>query len=97
VTDSSWRAVFAHPQHPWRDFERVIGGAREVPPAAIRLPGSLAGLPAYRIYLLSDSEDWPQSSTYTFTQSVPGRMSDDEPPEYCLDLEAEDARAAARE
>lgn len=89
MTGSSWRAVFAHPQHPWRDFERVIPGEREIPPAEIRLPSSLAGLPAYTVYLLSDSSPWPEYSTYTYSESVPGRMSEHQPPEYALDLDLE--------
>ena len=56
------------------------------PPAAIRRPSSLAGLPAYDIYLLSDSTDWPTSSTYTFTETVLGSLADNDAPENGIDL-----------
>ncbi|WP_374008509.1 hypothetical protein [Leifsonia sp. LS-T14] len=84
---STWRADFVHPQHPWRDYHRHLPLTGEVPPAAIRTPGVLIGLPAYDIYLLSDSEPWPISCTYTYTQSILGDLSEDGPPEYSIDLD----------
>ncbi|WP_431220065.1 hypothetical protein [Leifsonia xyli] len=89
MSENTWRAAFAHPQHPWRDFELSFSEPREVPPASIRRPSSLAGMPAFDIYLLSDSEPWPSSVIFTYTQSVLGDLRDHRPPEYCLDLDAD--------
>ena len=86
MTEDTWRADFVHPQHPWRDFEHTFPDGRELPPASIRRPSSLAGVPAFDIYLLSDSEPWPAASTFTYTQSVFGDLRDHVPPEYCLDM-----------
>ncbi|MFP3464146.1 hypothetical protein [Leifsonia sp. SIMBA_070] len=91
MNEDTWRASFVHPQHPWRDFEHHFSGDREVPPAHIRRPSSLAGMPAFDLYLLSDSEPWPSGSTYTYTQSVLGHLGEHEPPEYCLDMEEDGA------
>jgi hypothetical protein len=87
MSESTWRARFVHPQHPWRDFERPFSDAREIPPASIRKPGTLAGMPAVDIYLLSDSIAWPDECVFTYTRSVVGDLRSHEPPEHCLDLE----------
>ncbi|MDR6972987.1 hypothetical protein [Leifsonia shinshuensis] len=87
MSEETWRAAFVHPQHPWRDFQRTLPVCGEVPPAAIRRPGSLAGMPAFDVYLLSDSSPWPAASTYTYTQSVLGDLRDHRPPEFSIDLE----------
>ncbi|MGO4533366.1 hypothetical protein [Leifsonia sp. 2MCAF36] len=86
MSDSTWRAEFVHPQHPWRDFEHTFVDEREFPPAHIRRTASLAGMPAVDIYLLSDSEPWPESCVFTYTQSLLGDLADHHPPEYCLDM-----------
>jgi len=83
---NTWRASFRHPQHPWRDFEHSFYDDRKIPPASIRRPSYLAGMPAHDIYLLSDSAPWPDHCVYTYTQSVIGDLRSHEPPEYCLDL-----------
>lgn len=88
MDENTWHAAFVHPQHPWRDFEHTFSDPREVPPAAIRRPSTVAGLPAFDIYLLSDSAPWPASSTFTYSRSVMGELRDHEPPEYGLDLDA---------
>ena len=87
MSDTTWRAAFVHPQHPWRDFEHHFAG-REYPPASIRRPSSLAGMEAFDVYLLSDSEPWPGGSTFTYSQTVLGDLRDHTPPEYCLDMDA---------
>ena len=87
MSENTWRAAFVHPQHPWRDFEHVFP-SREFPPASIRRPSSLAGMPAFDVYLLSDSEPWPEASTFTYTQTVLGELSEHTPPEHSLDMEA---------
>ena len=94
MSDSTWHASFVHPQHPWRDFEHTFPGDREVPPATIRRPASLAGMPAIDIYLLSDSEPWPASCVFTYTESVPGTLADHQPPDYCLDMSPEEPTPA---
>lgn len=66
----SWRCEFHHGQHPWRDSHVLVEADREIPPAAIRRQSSLAGLAAYDVYLLSDSEQWPASAVFTYVQTV---------------------------
>ena len=92
MSDTIWRAAFVHPQHPWRDFEHHFD-PREFPPASIRRPSSLAGMPAFDVYLLSDSEPWPAASTFTYTQTIVGDLSDHTPPDYSLDMDAADAQS----
>lgn len=92
MSDMTWRAAFVHPQHPWRDFEHHFG-ERELPPASIRRPSSLAGMTAFDVYLLSDSEPWPAGSTFTYTQTVLGDLRDHTPPEYCLDMDGTPAQS----
>jgi hypothetical protein len=79
VSDNTWHATFVHPQHPWRDFEHTFEGDREIPPASIRRPALLAGMPAVDVYLLSDSEPWPASSVFTYTAVDVYLLSDSEP------------------
>jgi hypothetical protein len=76
-----------HPQHPWRDFEHPFADGREIPPATIRKPRSWAGMPAFDIYLLSDTVAWPDECVFTYTETVVGDLRTHRPPEYCLDLE----------
>ena len=87
MDEITWRAAFVHPQHPWRDFEHTFREARGVPPASIRRPSTVAGLPAFDVYLLSDSEPWPASSTFTYSRTVLGDLRDHQPPEFGLDLD----------
>ncbi|WP_285115652.1 hypothetical protein [Leifsonia sp. fls2-241-R2A-40a] len=93
MSDETWRAEFHHPQHPWRDFAHEFASGREYPPASIRRPSSLAGMPAHDVYLLSDSEPWPAAATYTYTQSIVGSLREHPAPEYNLDMDAADDAA----
>lgn len=88
MSDTSWRASFVHPQHPWRDFEHTFADEREHPPASIRREASLLGMPSVDVYLLSDSGPWPASSVFTYTESVVGGFADHRPLDYSLDLPA---------
>src|SRR5438094_674816 len=68
----SWRCEFRHTQHPWRDTDVNVEVGGEVPPPAIRRRATLAGLPAFDVYLLSDSARWPSSAVFTYVQTVTG-------------------------
>jgi hypothetical protein len=66
----SWRCDFRHLQHPWRDSQELIDVGGDVPPAAIRRRTTFAGVPAFDVYFLSDSEPWPEAAVFTYAQTV---------------------------
>ncbi|MEN0083182.1 MAG: hypothetical protein AAGC66_00305 [Leifsonia sp.] len=84
--NDTWLAIFQHPQHPWRNFEHSFPRSHQLPPAAIRTPSLLAGMPAYDVYLLSDSTAWPAAATFTYTESVLGSLADTEPVDHTIDM-----------